>query len=220
MEQAIRIVLADDHALFRQGLKSLLRLQPNVTIVGETERADDVSALVYRTPCDVLLLDIEMDRSSLGDVRSLAQRVAVVIVTASEEPEDALEAIRSGARAVVFKRFAIEDLMNALAAVVAGNVWMPPSLQAYVAAGLRSPASELLTPREREIVRHVALGLRNFEVAKKLFISEQTVKTHLNNVFQKVGVRDRVELALYAARAGIIGIHERPPRKGGPGASS
>jgi DNA-binding NarL/FixJ family response regulator len=220
MEQAIRIVLADDHALFRQGLKSLLRLQPNVTIVGETERADDVSALVCRTPCDVLLLDIEMDRSSLGDVRSLAQRVAVVIVTASEEPEDALEAIRCGARAVVFKRFAIEDLMNALAAVVAGNVWMPPSLQAYVAAGLQSPASELLTPREREVVRHVALGLRNFEVAKKLFISEQTVKTHLNNVFQKVGVRDRVELTLYAARAGIIGIHERPPRKGGPGVSS
>ena len=118
--------------------------------------------------------------------------------------------VRAGARGVVFKRFAVETLMDAIGAVAAGHVWMPPSLQAHLAAGLRAGPVEPLTNRERDIVRHVALGLRNAEVAKKLFISEQTVKTHLNNIFQKIGVRDRVELTLWAIRTGIIGSHDRP----------
>jgi DNA-binding NarL/FixJ family response regulator len=109
----------------------------------------------------------------------------------------------------VFKRFAIETLMTAVRAVADGQVWMPPSLQADVAARLGEPASAALTRREREIVRHVALGLRNAEVAKRLAISEVTVKTHVNNIFQKLGIRDRVELALYAIRMGIIGVNER-----------
>jgi two-component system NarL family response regulator len=211
MRTPLRVAIADDHALFRQGLKSLLKLQEGVTVVGETERADEIAAMLEKTPCDVLLLDLQMDRCSLTDIRSLAKRAAVVVVTANERPEEVVEAIHAGARAVVFKRFAFESLMDALRSVAEGNVWMPPSLQAFVAAHLRSPAEEPLTPREREIVRHVSLGLRNAEVAKKLFISEQTVKTHLNNIFQKLAVRDRVELTLYAARTGIIGIHEREP---------
>jgi DNA-binding NarL/FixJ family response regulator len=85
---------------------------------------------------------------------------------------------------------------------------MPPVLQAQLTAQLKVPATEQLTPREREIVRHVALGLRNAEVARRLFISEVTVKTHLNNVFQKLRLRDRVGLTLYAIRTGIIGLHE------------
>jgi DNA-binding NarL/FixJ family response regulator len=127
----------------------------------------------------------------------------------TERVEDALGAIRAGARGVVFKRFAIETLMTAVRAVADGQVWMPPSLQADVAARLGEPASAALTRREREIVRHVALGLRNAEVARRLSISEVTVKTHVNNIFQKLGIRDRVELALYAIRMGIIGVNER-----------
>jgi len=205
----LRIIIADDHALFRQGLKSLLRLQANVEVVAEAERIDELAARLRETPCDLLLLDLGMERSSLTDIEKLTAQLKVIVVTASEQPEDALEAIRAGARAVVFKRFAVETLMAAIDAVAAGQVWMPPALQTHIAAGLRSTTRDSLTPREREIIRHVALGLRNNEVAKKLFISEQTVKTHLNNVFQKLGVRDRVELTLYAARVGIIGVHER-----------
>jgi DNA-binding NarL/FixJ family response regulator len=205
----LRIVIADDHALFRQGLKSLLKLHPTVTVVGEVERIGDLKTLLADVPCDVLLLDLGMERNAVVDIQALAPQVHVVVVTASEQPEDAVEAIRMGARAVVFKRFAVETLMAAIDAVREGHVWMPPALQAHIAAALRMAQRDPLTPREREIIRHVALGLRNAEVAKRLFISEPTVKTHLNNVFQKLGIRDRVELTLYAARVGIIGVHER-----------
>lgn len=204
----LRIAIADDHALFRQGLRSMLALQESVSVVAEVDRASDLPALVERTPFDILLLDLQMERSSLADVEGLAGRVSIVVVTASERPEDALGALRAGARAVVFKRFAIETLMTAIAAVAEGHVWMPPALQAQLATQLRAPATQKLTAREREIVRHVALGMRNAEVATQLFISEVTVKTHLNNIFQKLGVRDRVGLTLYAIRAGIIGAHE------------
>jgi two-component system NarL family response regulator len=209
MAVPIRVIIADDHALFRQGLKSMLRLQPDVTVVAELERASELLPTLEQRRCDVLLLDLQMERSAVADIEALAERVAVVVVTASERSEDALAAIRAGARGVVFKRFAIETLMTAVHTVAEDQVWMPPALQAAVAAGLRGPAAASLTRREREIVRHVALGLRNAEVGQQLRISEVTVKTHVNNIFQKLGIRDRVELALYAVRMGIIGVHER-----------
>ncbi len=205
----MRVAIADDHTLFRQGLKSLLRLQPDVTVVAELERADALLSTIEHTPCDILLLDLQMERSAFVDIEVLAERVAVVVVTASEQVEDAIAALRSGARAVVFKRFAIETLMTAIHTVMEGHVWLPPDLQTVIAEQLRHPTPVMLTLREREVVRHVALGLRNAEVAEKLSISEGTVKTHLNNIFQKLGLRDRAELVLYAVRVGIIGVTER-----------
>jgi two-component system NarL family response regulator len=206
----LRIVIADDHALFRQGLRSMLRLQDGVNVVAEVERLAALGGVLDQTSCDLLLLDLQMERSALDALPALCARVAVVIVTASERIEDVLDAMRAGARAVVFKRFAIETLMDAIAAVRGGNVWMPPTLQTAMTAHLRAPVGERLTPREREIVRHVALGMRNAEVALALSISEVTVKTHLNNIFQKLSVRDRVELTRYAIRMGLVGVHETP----------
>jgi DNA-binding NarL/FixJ family response regulator len=208
MSNPLRVVIADDHALFRQGLKSLLELDEALTVAGEVERIEALPALLDQTPCDLLLLDLEMERSTLDDIPRLAARQAVIVVTASERTEDAVEALRAGARGVVLKRFAIETLMAAIQAVRAGHVWVPPEVQACLAERLREPARDLLTPREREVVRHVALGLRNAEVARKLFVSEVTIKTHLNNVFQKLGIRDRVELTRYAIRVGIVSARE------------
>jgi DNA-binding NarL/FixJ family response regulator len=204
---ARRVVIADDHALFRQGLRSLLELRPGVAVIGEVSRLDALYALLAREPCDVLLLDLQMERSALGEIERLATRTRVVVVTASERIEEAVAAIRAGAHAVVQKRYAIETLMQAIDAVVAGHAWMPPEIQARVAAMLREPVGETLTARELEIVRHVARGLRNAEVARALAISEVTVKTHLNNVFHKLGLRDRVELTRYAIRMGLVGTH-------------
>src|SRR5262249_18794425 len=204
----LRIAIADDHALFREGLKSLLNLQPDVTVVAEADKVDQILPMLGATPCDVLLLDVQMDRNALGQIAEYAEQVKVVVVTADEHLDDALTAISSGARAVVFKRFAVETLMHAVHAAAQDQVWMPPALQAQIAAELRTPGP-VLTPREREIVRWVALGLRNAEVAQRLFISEQTVKTHLNNIFQKLAIRDRVELTLYAFRTRIIGVNEQ-----------
>ena len=127
----MRVAIADDHTLFRQGLKSLLRLQPDVTIVAELERADALRSTIEHTPCDILLLDLQMERSAFVDIEMLAKRVAVVVVTASERAEDAIAALRAGARAVVFKRFAIETLMTAIHTVMEGHVWLPPALMNF-----------------------------------------------------------------------------------------
>jgi two-component system NarL family response regulator len=208
MPDVLRIVIADDHALFRQGLKSLLTLQPGMSVVGEVENASEIAPTVTRTQCDILLLDLRMDRSSIADIEGLARRVPVLVVTASERPADAVAALRAGARGVVFKRFAIDSLMEAIRAVTAGHVWVPPSVQSQLAAQMSKPVPETLTSREQEIVRHVALGARNAEVAARLSITEVTVKAHLNRIFQKLEVRDRVELALYAIRVGLIGVHD------------
>jgi DNA-binding NarL/FixJ family response regulator len=205
----IRVAVADDHALFRQGLISMLKLQPQVSVVAELARADDIAASLAQNPCDILLLDLQMDRATFSDIEALSERVAVLVVTATERAEDAVAALHAGARGVVFKRFAIEMLMVAIDAVMDGHVWLPPALQAEITARLREPATEgPLTRREREIVRHVALGLRNAEVADRLGVTEGTIKTHLNNIFQKLGLRDRVGLALYAVRTGLIGVND------------
>jgi DNA-binding NarL/FixJ family response regulator len=209
METPMRVVLADDHVLFRQGLKSMLALQEDLTVVAEVSRAEDLAATIARVPCDVLLLDLQMERSAIVDIETLSERVPVVVVTATERVEEALEAIRAGARGLVFKRFAVETLVTAIRTVVAGEMWFPPELQAEIAAFLREPRTAALTRREREIVRHVALGLRNAEVARQLCISEVTVKTHLNNIFRKLGLRDRVELTLHAVRTGLVGTEVR-----------
>jgi DNA-binding NarL/FixJ family response regulator len=209
-ERVIRLILADDHAIFREGLKALLQHEPGVVIAAETSRIEGIDTIIDATPADILLLDLQMERSSLTEIEALSRKIAVVVLTASELVGDALAAIRLGARAVVLKRFAVETLMDAIDQVAAGEVWLPPSVQGQLAARLRDPAANPLSPREEEVVRHVALGLRNADVARRLFISEQTVKTHLNNVFQKLGIQDRVELTIYAIRQGIIGVHERP----------
>ncbi len=198
----IRLLIADDHALFRQGLKSLLMLQPDIEIVGEVERADDLVAALDSSACDILLLDLQMDRWMGGEVERLAQRTKVIVLTASERIEDALAAIRHGARAIVQKRFAVETLMEAIRSAASGMVWMPSELQTEFVAQMGGASEQRLTARESEIARHVAEGLRNAEIAHRLEISESTVKTHLNNIFQKLHLRDRVELALHAMRVG------------------
>ena len=210
MQASLRIIIADDHMLFRQGLKSMLtNLHPEVSVVAEVDRVSDVVPALTRTPCDVLLLDLQMDRNALADVGSFARRVRVVVVTASQDSGEALAAIRGGARAVVFKRFAVETLMEAVRAVMEGHVWMPPALQSQMTAQMFGPAAKVLTSREREIVRLVGLGFQNPEIAQRLSIGEATVKSHLNNVFHKLKIRDRVGLTLYAIRLGLVGINEK-----------
>jgi two-component system NarL family response regulator len=206
----IRLIVADDHALFRQGLRSLLALHRELEVVAEVHRASDLLPTLAAHACDILLLDLQMERWVLDDIASLARLAQVVVLTASERTEDALAALRLGARAIVQKRYAIETLVTALRSVANGLVWMPPELQEKLALQWSTPVAKRLTPRESEIVRYVSLGLRNVEVAERLAISEGTVKTHLNNIFHKLDLRDRVELALYAVRVGLVSIQPDP----------
>jgi DNA-binding NarL/FixJ family response regulator len=210
MEKRLRLIIADDHALFRQGLKSLLLLQREIEVVGEVERLSELSSMLTTTRCDVLLLDLQMERWAIGDIQRLSRVTRVVVLTASERKEDVMAALRMGALAIVQKRYAVETLMEAIRSAAQGSVWVPPALQGELIAQLRSASDDQLSNRETEIIRHVAVGLRNAEVAKRLSIGESTVKTHLNNIFQKLGIRGRVELALYAHR---IGLAEVPRNK-------
>ena len=203
MPKRLRLIIADDHSIFRQGLKELLLLQPDVEVVGEVARFSNLASMLTTTSCDVLLLDLQMERWVGGNIERLSRITRVVVLTASERKEDAMAALRMGAHAFVQKRYAVETLMEAIRSAARGLVWIPPALQAELAAQLRSPASRQLSDRETEIIRCIGLGLRNAEVARRLSIGESTVKTHLNNIFQKLGIRDRVELALYAQRVGL-----------------
>ena len=165
-------------------------------VVGEVESADALADALANTACDVLLLDLQMERWALDDIKQLATLTNVVVLTASENVENAIIAMRSWARAVVQKRFAVQTLIEAIRAVANGLVWMPPTLQAEVVAQWGASGSKQLTSREAQIVRQVATGLRNAEIAERLSITESTVKTHLNNIFDKLKLRDRVELAV------------------------
>ncbi|HEY2485553.1 MAG TPA: response regulator transcription factor [Candidatus Binataceae bacterium] len=208
MNSPIRLVLADDHTLFRGGLKSLLRRQKDMQVVGEVDKASAVKAVLDKTLCDVLLLDLQMERWALSDIGDLAPLTKVVVLTASESVENAIAAMRLGARAVVQKRFAVQTLLEAIRAVASGLVWMPPDLQAEIASQWGASGTKQLTGRELEIVHCVAVGLRNVEIASRLSISETTVKTHLNNIFKKLELRDRLGLALYALRRGLAVKHD------------
>jgi DNA-binding NarL/FixJ family response regulator len=208
--RTIRIAIADDHILVREGLKALLQLQAGLLVVAEIDEADELSAQLASTRCDILLLDRGLQCDGDVDVRELSETINVLMVcNDTDDPGEAMHALRDGARGVLFKRCTVEALLQAIRTVAAGQVWMPPELQARVAETLHEAPSKRLTAREREIVRHVALGLRNGEIAKALCISEQTVKTHLSHIFRKISVRDRVALTLYASRHGLAGAPGR-----------
>jgi DNA-binding NarL/FixJ family response regulator len=203
-------MVAEDHAMVREGLRSLIEKTPDMRIVAEASTVGAILPGLARTRCDILLLDLHLDRDVRPEIAAISARVAVVVVTADDHVEDALRVIRNGVRAVVFKRFAVSDLLAAIRAVAGGGVWLPPSLQTRLVERLEPQAPGGLTPRERDIVAAVARGLRNAEIGSALGISEETVKKHLSNIFHKVDVRDRVELTLYAVEKGIVA----PPSNG------
>lgn len=201
---AIRIAISDARTLVREGLKALLQLQEGLMVASEIGDGDDLLLSLANAPCDVLLLDRAMPLGGT-DIRELSESIQVLVLCdEDDDPGDALNAVRSGARGVVFHGSSVPAFLEAVRTVAAGRVWMPPELQARVAEMLHEEPRARLTAREREITVHVANGLRSAEIAGVLFISEQTVKTHLGRIFRKVGVRDRIGLSRYASRCGLV----------------
>jgi len=208
-----RIVIVDDHTLFREGLRTILSTEEDVDVVADAESAEDVVELVWQMRPDVLLLDIRMPQGSGLDaipaVLKMSPNTQVLILTASDDREDHVRAFRLGAKGVILKDSARQTLMQAIRSVCRGEVWMDPRMSGALADELSHmgepdrPSTRHesgLTDRELEIVRLVASGYKNKEVGATLTISERTVKTHLTNIFQKLGVRDRVGLVMYALR--------------------
>src|ERR1700732_253477 len=205
----IRILVADDHAIFRDGLRKLLEGSGDVQIVGEASNGNECIKMMVELKPDILLLDLLMpEKDGLGVLEEINFEpvwTRVIVLTAAEDDRDVVRAMRLGARGVVLKQSASDLLVKSIRKVFDGEIWLDNRMTAEVMKAF-SKSSEagqrrekpLLSEREKEIVQLVAQGFRNREIGEKLFISEQTVKNHLHNIFDKLGVSDRLELALYA----------------------
>jgi two-component system nitrate/nitrite response regulator NarL len=214
-KQAIRVLIADDHTIFREGLRKLLDAENDVTIVGEASSGSEAVQLLAKLKPDILLLDLRMpDRDGLSvleEVNFEASSTRVIVLTATEDDREVVRAMRLGARGVVLKQSASDLLLKSIRKVHAGEIWLDKKMTAEVMRAFSQSAEAgarrekpLLSDREKEIVQLVAQGFRNREIGEKLFISEQTVKNHLHNIFDKLGVSDRLELALYAIHHRLI----------------
>ena len=210
----ITVAIADDHPIVLDGLEQLFRLEPDLEVVARCRDVEEtLEALRARKP-QVLVLDVRMPGGDgLAVLRSIEHErlpTQVVLLTAALGDEELLESIRLGVRGVVLKEMAPQLLVEAVRQVHAGGQWLEQGLGGRALrkllqreSGLRE-ALRLLTPREMEIARMVARGLRNRAIGEQLFISEGTVKIHLHNIYEKTGVGGRVELALFAQEKGLL----------------
>jgi len=214
-KQAIRILVADDHAIFRDGLRKLLEGADDVQIVGEASNGVECTKMLPKLKPDILLLDLRMpEKDGLGvleEVNFDTLPTRVIVLTAAEDDRDVVRAMRLGARGVVLKQSASDLLLKSIRKVSEGEIWLDNRMTAEVIDAFKKSSESgqrrekpLLSDREKEIVQLVAQGFRNREIGEKLFISEQTVKNHLHNIFDKLGVSDRLELALYAIHHRLI----------------
>jgi two-component system response regulator DegU len=213
MMNPVKVVVADDHSLFREGLKRILSLEKDILVVGEALRGDEVVKVVERCNPDVLLLDLRMPKGdvvqTLLDVSARSPNTKVLIVTAFSEEEDVLNCAKGGARGYFLKGASSATLMQAIKTVHRGGIWVDKDLpgadlfeeitrsrSSRSEDALLNDSIKNLTKREIEILRLVAEGLTNEEIGKKAFISEKTVKTHLTNIFDKLKVNNRFKAAL------------------------
>lgn len=211
----IRVLLADDHDLFRQGVRRLLEGTPDLEIVGEARTGQDTVRLVEELAPDVALLDISMPQLSGIDaarlIKTASPRTGIIMLTVHADEEFLFEAIKAGAMGYLLKDASAEELLRAIRVIHEGEGLLAPSMAAKVmrefARTRGSREAQVLTPlthREVEILQHVAAGLANKEIAHKLSISERTVKNHLSNIMEKLHVNSRTQAAVYALRSGLV----------------
>ena len=210
----IKILIADDHAIVRDGLRKLLDPDRAITVVGEATNGAECIEMLGSLKPDILLLDLRMPVKNglavLEEVNFDTVPTRVIVLTAAEDERDVIRAMRLGARGAVLTQSAAAVLLKSIQRVHAGEIWLDNRVTAEVINVFSKSDSDPrggkggVSDREKQIVQLVTQGLRNKEIGVRLFISEQTVKNHLHNIFDKLGVSDRLELALYAIHHGLI----------------
>jgi two-component system response regulator NreC len=206
--ESIRLVLADDHAVVRSGLRLLLEAEADFTVAAEAGEIDTARRMVAAHRPDVLVLDLNMPGApSLPVIPELAERTAVVVLTMQNEPAFARQALQAGARGYVLKEAADAELVQAVRAAAAGRTYLNPELGAKLAAAPPEPPGppDDLTEREVEILRLIALGHTNAEIGKQLYLSVRTVESHRAHIQQKTRRTSRSELVRYALDHALIG---------------
>ena len=206
----IRVIIADDERLIRHGLRKLLELDGAIEVVGEAVDGDDVLALAPTVAADVLLLDLRMPRrSGIEVLAQLGDRPPALILTTLDDADLLLASVRAGARGFLNKDVSLDELVGAIRAVARGDTWFQPALTASLRRGLPArPAGDLprerLTERERDVLRLMAGGYSNREIADVLATAEGTVKNQVSSILAKLGVRDRTRAVLKAIETGVI----------------
>ena len=214
--EGVRVLVVDDHDLFRSGLRGLLEEQ-DVYVVGEAARGDEAVRAVRELAPDVVVMDLDMP--VLDGVQATREIVAtspltrVVVLTASDEDADVMNAILAGACGYLLKDSSIDQLVAGIHAAAVGESLVSPHIAAKVLQRLRAAGGDTgaaetiraeLSDREIEVLKLVASGLENAEIAAKLYISPKTVKNHLSNIFMKLQFENRIQAAVYAVRSGIV----------------
>jgi DNA-binding NarL/FixJ family response regulator len=219
--RVIRVVLADYDPIARARLRHLLMVALDIKLVGEASDGPSVIRIIQNTDSDVVVVDSSMPYgdglTALDALQQLVPKPPIISLVSAEHPNKFVDAMRRGCRGVLSKQAGPEQLVRAVRKVAAGETWLnsdatlsvmrhfaaPPQVKASPGKD-RSAEPSLLTAREREIVARVAQGLKNREIAMSMSISEQTVKNHLHNIFSKLGASERVQVAIYAIRAGLV----------------
>lgn len=213
MSNMIRVVIADDHPVVRTGLRGMLETQSDIEVVGEAENGNLAVSLASRLEPDVVLMDLQMPEldgvSATEKICARLNDTQVLILTTYDTDFDITRAIGAGAIGYLLKDAPREDLFQAVRAASRGESVLAPSVAARVMERIRSPGHETLSGREIEVLTEVADGKSNKEIAKSLFISEATVKTHLIHIFSKLGVDDRTAAVTVALERGVLRL--RPP---------
>lgn len=212
----IRVLICDDHAVFRKGLAIVLADEDEITVVGEAADGDEATARAAELASDVVLMDVRMPGGggieACRAIRAALPTVKILMLTVSDEEADLYEAIKAGANGYLLKEASLDEVGNAVKAVVGGQSLIPPHMASRLFAEFTSLARQAehpgdgaasrsgLTERELEVLRLLGTGLSNAEIGERLFISANTVKNHVRRVLDKLHVNSRVEAALYAQR--------------------
>ena len=216
----IRIVVADDHPVVRFGVKNMLMSEPGFDVVGEAEDGDHAITQVLELEPDILLLDLQMPRlpglEAMRAIMTKSPRVKIILLTSTISTQQIIEALQIGARGIVLKDSVASDLGESLRSVLSGDYWIGGRRVANLltalhelmqkAAAVPEKKTYGLTPRELEVVTCIVEGCSNKDIAKQFSISEETVKRHLSNIFDKTGVSTRLELALFAISHKLVDI--------------
>ena len=218
--EPIRVLIVDDHALFRRGLIQVLQFEDGIEVVGEAEDGEDAIAKAEEHAPDVLLMDVRMPRvSGIEATRRLAESLPttkILMLTVSDEEDDLYEAIKAGATGYLLKEISIEEVANAIRSVNQGQSLISPSMASKLLNEFATMVKRVdekqqvpaprLTDREMEVLKHVAKGHNNRDIAKELFISENTVKNHIRNILEKLHLHSRMEAVVYAVREKLLEI--------------
>jgi DNA-binding NarL/FixJ family response regulator len=211
----IRVLIADDHAVVRQGLRTFLELQDDIEVTGEAADGEAAVAAAERLGPDVVLMDLVMPGvdgiEAIGRIRARSPATRVIVLTSFVDDDKVFPAVRAGAAGYLLKDVRPHELVAAIRTVHAGEALLHPTaaarlLEQFAADGGSRRSPDVLTPREREVLGLIARGMPNKVIARELAIAERTVKTHVSNILGKLGLTDRTQAALYAVREGLVDL--------------